>query len=340
MANGVQFQTSFDHYTTITHRFNSNTGNFAVTAAQGRNGTSCLRSNTTAGSSRAAATLPTALTDIYFAFAWRTSTLPQAGTSVIVAEIRDAGTVQDNLILLSDGTLQVLRNGTTVLGTSSGFAAITNVYYHFEWYIRIHNTLGLVQIRVNNTERMNLTGQDTQATGNNTASEIVLANTSATGIAGNTDFDDVVIRNDGWSGDKQVGAYFPTGTGFTDQWSAVGATFTYQTVDETAPNSDTDYAAASTVSYLSLWTYATMPTSSTIDAVIPLPFAKKTDPGTATFDSDVRLGGVNYPGASKAPSDGSYQYHPDILTTSPATGITWTVSEWNTPIEIGPERLT
>jgi len=340
---GVVFQTSFDHYTDLTHRFNSSSssgGGPVISAGNGRNSTASMRHIGDAAAF-VSKTLPAAYSQLYFAFAYRSAGLPTTVGIRTIAEMRDSGSLQCALVLRSDGTLQVLHASGAVLGTLTDFAMLINTFYHIEWYLKIDNSTGATAVRINDVTKLNVTGGlDTQNTVNSTANVIRLVH-AITGIGAvniNTDFDDVVVRDDTWSGDAQVKAFLPTGTGASDQWTAINAATTREAVDEAAPNSDTDYATASTVSYLSLWTYGSIPATSTIDAVVPMPFAKKTDSGTAKFKSVVRYSGVNYPGVEQAPSDGSYEYHPDILMTNPGTGVTWTAAGWNTPIEIGVER--
>ena len=342
---GITFQTSFDHYTTVTHRFNSLAGTSplgTIVTAAGRNSTKALRFTNAVAQGRAVKTLPAPITDIYFAFAYRTSVLPAAALPRVIAEIRDAGVRQVGMILQSDGTL-IFRSGGSgstdgvVLGTAIDFAALANVFYHIEWYVRISTSVGLLQVRVNEVEKLNLTGLDTQQTANNVVTEICLVAVDGTNATVNMDFDDVVVRDDDWNGDVEVLALLPTGIGATNNWTATGAATTREAVDEAAPNSDTDYMETATVNDLSLFTYPTIPITSEIRAVVPIPFAKKTDAGTAKIKSTVRHSGVNYDGAEKAPSDASYEYHPDILMVNPGTATAFTPADWNA-IEVGVKR--
>lgn len=335
---GVVWATSFDHYTTPTHRWNTVDTSTPTIGAFGRNSTNGLRWGSVGNNNVALkATLPSALSTIFFAFAFRAAALPSVGGYSVFARIADAGGVLGELHLRSDGTIQVYRgNNTALLGTLSDFSMLPDVYYHFEWKTVVSATVGVVQVWVNEVSHLSLTSQNT---GTTSIGQIQLNAAAQVGFFtnGNFDFDDVVVRDDQQIGDVQVLALLPTGTGSTDQWTANGAATTRECVDEAAPNSNTDYASESTVSDLSLWTYPTIPTTSTIQAVVPIPFAEKTDAGTAKFKSVVRIGGVNYAGVEQAPSDSSYAYHPDILMNSPATAVAFTPTEWNS-IEVGVQR--
>src|SRR5688500_15727223 len=141
---GIIFQTSFDHYATTTHRFNSAAGvgpPTTTTVGAGRNSTAGLRF-TNSTSALVARTLPTTPADIWFAFANRVATLPTGTNSRVIAELRNAGTRSIHVRVRADGTLGIYSGGTTgilngtLLGNLSGFAMLTNTFYHFELYIR------------------------------------------------------------------------------------------------------------------------------------------------------------------------------------------------------------
>jgi len=330
---GIQIAISHDDNTTVLKDYNSVNGSPTYSAGNGRNSTASLRCT---GLQTATKTLPTALSTIYHAFSYRTSVLP--GVTRVIAALLDVGTVQVRLVILVDGTMRMeLGAGTATLATSSGFSMLANVTYHIEWKIVIHNSTGTATLWINEVQRANATGLDTQATANSTASQVLIGSGNENG-AQVDHFDDHLVRDDQQIGDRQVRSFLPTGIGATNQWTAVGAATTREAVDEAAPNDDTDYAEESTVGEISLFTFGSIPSTSTIDAVIPYPYAKKTDAGTAKFKSVVRHSGVNYPGAEKAPSDGAYEYHPDILMVNPGTAAAFTAADWNAPIEIGVER--
>lgn len=343
----IIFQTGFDHYTTILQRFNSTSatggGSIAI-GAYGRNSTNGFRCACSAGGQQtlhAAKTIGNEST-LYVAFGFKLSALPSAGNNreIIILQLWDTGSGQIFFSVLSNGLIRVARGGT-VLGTSSN-SVLSGVYYHFEAKIIIHNSTGEATVKINEVQWLTVTGADTQSTANAYANEVVLSGSSNgfndMGVAINADFDDLVVATTGYNGDMQVRFFPPTGIGATNQWAANGAATTRECVDEAAPNDDTDYIDTATVTDLSLFTYGTIPTTSTILAVVPIPFAKKTDSGTAKIKSVVRHSGVNYAGAEKAPSNGSYEFHPDILEVNPGTAVAFTPTDWNAPIEIGPQR--
>ena len=340
---GILFQSGFDHYTTLTQRFNAVqefNGGVASITSNGRNSTNGFRAFSSAsaignGVSRVQKTLGSNASTIYMAFAFRTDALPTSTTATEIAEVSDLGTNQCDLRIIPGGLLRVTRNGT-VLATSSA-SLLTNIYYHIEWKIVIDNSAGSTIVKVNEVEVINSTSLDTQNTANAYATDVYLGFWNAFPGVVRGDFDDFVVRDDGFSGDCSVVALLPTGIGSTNQWTATGAATTREAVDETPPNSDTDYIQTANITDLSLFTYPTISVLATIVAVIPIPFAKKTAAGVTQIKSVVRSGGANYAGVAKSPSDGSYEFHPDILMVNPATGVAFTAAEWNA-IEVGVQR--
>ncbi len=332
---------SFDDTSTVSHIFNStsiNGSNSAVSiGATGRNGTNGLTVksdvNIVAGNAASATkTLPSVVSTIYAAFSFRTDRLPNGGTFFTLFSVNDAGAVQCNVILMSDGTIRV-RRATTTLGTVSGFSMLTGVFYHFEIKLVISSTVGVVQFWVNEVLGLNLSSQNTQGAGTTNISEFSLVCAGSANQSAVTTFlfDDVVVRDDAQSGDVQVKALLPTGTvGGQDQWTANGAATTRECVDDSAPNDDTDYASTANVGDKSIWTYPNIPATSTIVAVNPKPRAKKTDAGTAKFKSLWYNGSAAFLGTEKAPSNGSYERHPDPWLTNPDTAVAWTPTDWNT----------
>ena len=331
---GLLFQTSFDHYTTVLNRFTSTVGdvppsNHISITSGGRNATSRLKIERFSGgasTSRVSRTLPSSIAEIFFAFAVKVPSVANSGTTVTIAEVTDTSTVQLALRLTAIGTLAIYR-GTTFLADVPDFIISANVWYHIEMRALIDPSVGEVEIRINEVDHA-ISGSgslNTRSSANSSVNVITLALIENGGAAiADVSFDDVIVRDDDWSGDAEVLALLPTGTGTTDQWTASGAATTREAVDEAAPNGDTDYATTSNVGDLSLHTYPDVPTTSTVQAVVALPYVEKTDAGTAKIKSTARSGGTNYDGDEKAPSDSSYDYLPHIWETDPDTAAAWT----------------
>src|SRR5207249_1015486 len=109
------FVDSFDHYTTITQKWTTFVS--GSIGAFGANGTNGLRN--TGAPATLAKTLPggskgTLVCGLNF----RTSGTAAVGSPFELVAFRDSGTIQIDVRMKSDNTLQITRNGT-VLGTGT-----------------------------------------------------------------------------------------------------------------------------------------------------------------------------------------------------------------------------
>jgi len=342
----IVFSTGFDHYSTRTQIFNTESiGNVTVAITTGvgaRNNTYALQI-TNDGDYFAIKTLPTAITTVCMAFSFHCSAIPSGGRRMAIAGLFDNGSYQCRLAITTTGQLAVYRGSgyTNLLAIGSGsYALLPDVTYHISWKTVINNSTGSTIVRLNELEIINSTGLDTQETANSTVDQIIIAHDLEFGEPPITTwFDDLVVDDANLLPDLEVRTYFPNGVGVTQQWGYVGAPSIYEAIDDLVPNSDTDYATGATASEYSLLSYPDIGTAATIYAISPKPFAIKTDAGTATFASLYYNGATISQAATQAPSDSSYAYAPTIWLVNPATGITFTTSDFNSG-QFGFKRIT
>jgi hypothetical protein len=338
----ILFETSWDHFTTISQRFQTTlnsggSGNGVSITGNGRT-SNCLELThgaASAGSYGVVRTLGSTVSELYFGFGLRLSFIPSQ-SALTIAALRDNGTAQMELQMGRDGILRLMRSTNVELANSGDFYIYPGFWYHYEWHSILHGSLGESEVRINGQEVLTFSG-DTTATANNFINQVgtFIRSNNTSNTTMNARYDDIIVRDDGWSGDLGVRSYFPTGMGGTDQWSVVGATSDYEAVDESIPNSDTDYIAAETISSIDSFTYNDL-TNETIHAVCPLMFAKKTDANPSEIAPIIIIGSTTYTGATFALTT-SYEYVTDAFEVSPATGITWTITEFNSA-EIGVKR--
>ena len=350
---GVIFQTSFDHYTTITQRFNSaliSVGTASI-GAFGRNDTQGLRFAIPGGSESVMYVARTigGISTIYVGMGLRLSNVPLSGGSVVKEAIflllRDTGLNQVYFSVLPTGAIRVNRGERTALTIldTTAFAILPNVYYHFSAKVVVSDTVGQVQIWINEVEVLDTGASiDTKATANSTINEVVLSGTNASaqaaGNAINLDIDDLVVRDDIQVLDREVGCYFVTGAGANTDWSPSGAATNHEAIDEAAPDGDTTHNATSTPGDKDTFEHEPCSATAEIDAVIPLMFVAKTAAGTAKVAPVVRHSGTDHTGADAAPSAGTYEYHaPEVFMENPGTSNPWTAAEFNAA-ELGYER--
>jgi hypothetical protein len=327
---------SNSYTTTVLDIYNSVVMQASINASLGlfgRNGGSALRISTTNSSNisgRVAKTLPGGpYPTIFYGFGLRTSSLfGTAGSFFIFFEMRDAGTTQVDLRLLSDGTIRVTRNGS-LLGTT-GVALLPNTYYWIDGQLTVHNTAGVISVRVNEATALNLTGQNTRSTANNYVSEITHAHgvvTTDTFSSRNVDFADRVIRDDQLPGDRQVKRLLMLSDDVI-QWIRNGGLTNASRINE-IPRDDSTYNGNTNVGDQDTFTAESIANSSIVDAVRMLFRADKQDAGSASFAPVIKSGGTSYPGSNLNPSLVSPAYLSRIYNVHPVTGVAFTPSNIN-----------
>jgi len=336
---------------TIAQRWTTVTAGMSIgTATIPRTGTACVVSDqsshfatkTFGSDGGIAPSGPTAI----IGFRYRLSFLTSGIASPL--QITDAGTAQVTVVVKTDGTIEV-RRGTvagTVLGTT-GFALSINTFYYLELRVTIDDTVGTIDLYIDNVNRLSLTGIDTKNTANASWNGINLGNGGgATGfsqfwtdlyVEDGTD-GTIIGQRDAFAsvlGDIKV-EYLAaqSGNGSNTGWTPSTGTDHGALVDDGAsgPNGDTDYNSSATAGTKDTYNLVNLPSSAvSVIAVCPIFSCSKDDSGSKYVAPVYRVGGVDYLSATsqQAPSVGSYSMLTEIQTKSPATGITWATSEVN-----------
>lgn len=329
------FVDSFDHYSTVLDKWTAQLNNGgSINSSGGRNGTGSMRfSNYQNGYSKS---LPGNYGTLVLGVAFRTSALGNLNLQPLISFL-DNGTMQTEVRLESTGRLRVSRNGTQ-LGSTGTTVLSPNVFYFLELKVLFDPSVGTVQLKINGTTEINLTGQNTRASANSYANQVALGQVTGAGNeAATIDYDDLYVcdtsggspTND-FLGDVRVEARFPNGNGATSNLvgSDSNSTDNYLLVDESTPNSDTDYVESSTVGDKDTYTFQDLTSASgTVFGVQINPYARKTDAGTRSIKSVARLSATEVDSADKTLST-SYGYLPDIRETKPGGGA-WSISDVN-----------
>lgn len=116
------------------------------------------------------------------------------------------GLIQNTITFEADGSIGVRRGaaGATFIGQTAAGLVVANIWYYVELQIKLHDTLGVVILRLNEVERLNLTGVDTNPSTNLTYDAVQLQSVSG----GTHVFDDLYLRNDTtFQGDPTVSRY-------------------------------------------------------------------------------------------------------------------------------------
>lgn len=306
-------------------------GGVTIQAGASRSGANSLRLTNT-GNSSATRNIGANLATLFVAFAWNPASLGTANR--VLLQFLDAGILQCSIQVLSDGTIQALR-GATLLGATSPGAIVAGSYPHVEVTITVSATVGVIQVWVNSTSVLNLTGQNTKNTANSTVSGFTINCQSSV----NNDFCDI-LWGDARIGDRRFeNGLMPTGAGHYTQFTP-SAGSNWQNVDEVPPNDDTDFNDTTTVGAIDSFVHTALSASPlTIDAVIVQARARDTTTGAASAAPFIRSGATDSPGTAVTLNT-SYQDFQSVYLTDPATGAAWANAAAVNAAEIGYKKVT
>jgi hypothetical protein len=257
---------------------------------------------------------------------------------------------QVSLHVKSDGKLEVRRGGFygTVLGTSSSTVLTIDTYIYLEMKVVVHNSAGTVDVRADGVlipGLSALTGLDTQQSASTQWTMATFGHGGTSSTSMTVSFDDIYVcdgsgsDNNDFLGDIRVDVQFPNANGNSSMSTPSTGTDRYATVDEAAPNSDTDYntlAAANDKDTLGV--QSLVATGQAILGIQILAYSKKTNAGTATMASVTRHSTTDYDGATVAVGT-TYNYVVrQVYDTNPGTSAQWTEADFNAA-EFGYKRI-
>ena len=208
---------------------------------------------------------------------------------------------QCSLRINNGGSLSFLR-GFRVLGTvleTTGLAYISaQTWAYIEVKVRVHNTLGSYEVKVNGSTVMSGGDVDTQYqaiddvsfiqpyTGNHDTARMLIGDVYILDTNGNDNID--------FLGDIRVDTLMPDGIGNKSQWTP-SAGNNFQCVDETTPNDDADYVETDVQNEIDTYTFGDLSALGTaVKAVAINIVGKKTDSGVLRISPVLRGAGADY----------------------------------------------
>jgi hypothetical protein len=318
------FMDSFDHYdnTSIYTKWTSQ--GLGQNFATGRHG-SLGRKAYSLYKGLPAASGSTAIAG--FAIYW------DGGSALDVLCLDGPGGVQVGVTFQTNGNIYATRGifNDPVLGQSGAGTIAAYNWYYLEVKVFIDNSAGTLEVRLNGTPIITVTGADTQAT-----SDALFNGFSISG-SGKVVFDDLYVcdgsgsDNNDFLGDCRVDAHFPTADGATHTFTPSTGSDHYAMVDEEAPDDDTTYNAAASSSLKdTLEVDDFKNTGGVIYGAQVLVSAKKSDAGASSLCPVVRHNSTDNDGTAVALST-SYNYVRQIYEQNPNGGspTDWTESDFN-----------
>lgn len=263
-------------------------------------------------------------------------TASNAGTQLSMVDFRDVANGQQcHVSMGTDGSVYACR-GDTFLGRSDPCIA-PGGYHHFEAKIKVDNTTGYIEVRINEVTVLNLTGIDTQGTASAECSQVAIrmqcsAVDSTVGF-GTFDVEDAFLWDDDDSdpentvvdfvGDK--GAYYlrPNADTATSEFDINGSATAYGALDEVPPNG-TDYLDTALSTARTIVGVESLPGNvSEVIAMQSVIYTRKEESGTVEMRGGIVSGVEESYGPTDSPSTEYAYIRPAVKTIDPDTGVAW-----------------
>lgn len=248
--------------------------------------------------------------------------------------IRDGTTVQCSVALSVTGELQFYRGsasaGGTLLFTTSGAKIRCGIWQYIEVKVKINNSTGTIDIRVNGVSVLSQTGVNTRNGAANQATNFALQSSPA--AADHTTVDDLYVcdntgsNNTTFLGPQKGTMIAPTGDNGTNQWTATGAGTSHaDRVKENPHDTNTTYLSDTVSGHIEEFDYANTGSEITSIKGVQVNTVFETDSASAfSVKNRVNSGGTTSEDAGAAGTNGTYKTTAFLQETDPNTSALWT----------------
>lgn len=322
------FIDSFDDRTIgFADKYDANTGTGSSVSGRTGNG---MKSNDNAFKMQK--NLPASKSTVIVGKAVKFDALTSPHTSIL--DILDAGTVQVNLKVQADGTLQLKNGSGTVIGTTSAVVTAATFYY-IELKVTIHNTAGAYTLKLNGTTVLSGSSANTRNSANNSANQVALRDSST---AQDVTFDDYYICDDQGSvnndflGQVRIECLKPSGAGNSTVLAIGGsspAATNWQSVNEATPDDGVTFVSSSNASDKDLYALQDLATTTGVIVGVHTGFRAQIDSaGPRGVQKVLRSGGTDYDGTARVMMTSWVNWY-EVDETNPNTVAAWTIASVN-----------
>ena len=225
------------------------------------------------------------------------------------------------------GALGFYNSSTVLLGSASTQTMTDGQWYWMEIKIKIHDTLGTVQLQMDGVDWINETGLDTR---HNTPTTPAIGNFRLEGGDNiDTAWDDLVWQDDdgAFLGDSAISTFMPGAAVASSSWTIGGdtpAATRHESVDDIPQDGDTTYVYSTTNGHQDLYNIGTIANDVVIPAVGIHYVARKDDTGARRVQSRTYAdAGADLQGGPERALNLSYQEFTDVFETTDGT-TAWT----------------
>jgi len=266
-------------------------------------------------------TLPVNKTTVYVGFAWyrNNSGVLNTGTWGIFYFIDEFLVNQILLRPNSSGSFSVLRGDGTVLGSSAESVFVDYKWHYIEMKVTISNTVGVVEVRLNGTEIINLTSQDTK-NGSDYIRSVMLDGLNPNQYSF---FDDMYIDDAQFHGDCRIRTFVPDADGNSSDFTRSTGSNDYECVDEILSNDDTDYIYSDTLNHKSIFGITTG-SLGTVKAIQLNNHCRLDEAGTRKITPIIRSNSTDYQGTETEAIAADYNFEHEIWELDPDDSGAWT----------------
>lgn len=219
---------------------------------------------------------------------------------------------------------------TNLLGSSANNSLPpTGNWFHLGWKVKIHDTLGTIDVWVDGVNVLSLTGLDTQASANAYATVVRMTVTQNNTVDHYFAFDGSGSANNSWPGTCRVYTGVPDVDNAVQFTRSAGAN-NWANVDELQlHDSDTTYNYSSTVGQKDLFdTTLVVPTGATVLCMESRSVFRKDDVGARTGRAIVKSGATTVNGTT-INAGSAYVLSRIKMETDPDTALQFTVAGAN-----------
>jgi len=272
-------------------------------------------------SSYVAKVLPTDLTTVYMGLAiYKESSSNLGGGSTEQILFEDSnGVDQIKICPQIDLSYDVYRGDNTLLGGSSAGVFSNYKWYFLEVKVTISDTVGEVIVRINGSNIINLTSQDTRY-GLSTIHKIFIRGFSPNQYGW---WDDVYIDDAQFHGDCRIRTFMPDSDGNSSDFTRSTGSNDYECVDESISNGDTDYISSDTLNHKSIFGITTG-SLGTVKGIQLNNHCRLDQAGTRKITPIIRSNSTDYSGTETEAIAANYQFENEIWETDPDDSNVWT----------------
>jgi len=231
----------------------------------------------------------------------------------------EAGVYQVKLHVLADLSIGAYDGSNSLLGSSSSSVVPSERWFYLEGKITISATVGEVTLRVNETQVLNLTSQDTK----NGTDYIRYIEFCSMYNDLEVHFDDFYVDDAQFHGDCRIRTFMPDSISTTNNSFTASAGNKNECVDETLSNEDTDYIYSSTLNHKQGFGITTGALG-TVKGIQLNNHCRDDAAGSRKITPLIRSNGTDYSGTESDAITSEYLFESEVWETDPDDSNPWT----------------